>query len=95
MILLRPKEDLAVVKSSVAILGVCHVDDGDDDVHRGVVRANRLLHNLVQPSLTINSLWLFMGSTLKGGRGELAWETQSWLHIVEKTQLSVFHNFQW
>ena len=45
------------------------VDDGDDDVHRGVVRANRLLHNLVQPSLTINSLWLFMGSTLKGGRG--------------------------
>ena len=33
MILLRPKEDLAVVISSVAILGVCHEDDGDDDEH--------------------------------------------------------------
>ena len=32
MILLRPKEDLAVVISSVAILGVCHdYDDADHD----------------------------------------------------------------
>ena len=41
------------------------VDAADDDGHHGVVRANRFLHNLAQPSLTINSLWLFMGSTLQ------------------------------
>ena len=45
--------------------GVDVVDAADDDGHHGVVRANRFLHNLAQPSLTINSLWLFMGSTLQ------------------------------
>ena len=63
------------------------VDDGDDDVHRGVVRANRLLHNLVQPSLTINSLWLFMGSTLKGGRGACMGNSKLAPHCRKRPQL--------
>ena len=57
--------------------GVDHaadVDDADDaDVddddgsggHRGVVRADHLLHKPAQPSLTINSLRLFMGFTVR------------------------------
>ena len=44
---------------------IADADAADDDGHHGVVRANGFLHNLAQPSLTINSLWLFMGSTLQ------------------------------
>ena len=75
-----------------------HENDADDGGHHGVVRANHLLHNCsptqCNPTcwvVTINSLWLFRGFTIKAdlhGKIRLAWDDmiRSYLHGRKNSQ---------